>query len=68
MLESGFLVTGVVLLAAYFILRGLGDYQSRSAMFAFEQAIASESAVQQPAAERFYFACISAASLTDRRI
>jgi sortase A len=51
MLESGFLVTGVLLIAAYFILRGLGDYQSRSAMFAFEQAIASESAVQQPAAD-----------------
>ena len=44
-------MTGVLLLAAYFILRGLGDYQSRSAMFAFEQAIASESAVQQPAAD-----------------
>ena len=51
MLESGFLVTGVLLIAAYFILRGLGDYQSRSAIFAFEQAIASESAVQQPAAD-----------------
>jgi sortase A len=49
-LESGFLMTGVVLLAAYFFLRGLGDYQSRSDMFAFEQAVASESELQQPAA------------------
>lgn len=49
--ESGFLVTGVVLLAAYFILRGWGDYQSRSDIFSFEQAVASESAAQQPVAD-----------------
>ncbi len=48
--ESGFLITGVVLLAAYFILRGWGDYQSRSDIFAFEQAMASESAAPPPAA------------------
>jgi len=41
-LESGFLAAGVVLLAAYFILRGLGDYQARSDISVFEQAVASE--------------------------
>jgi len=48
--ESGFLITGIVLLAAYFILRGWGDHQSRSDIFAFEQAVASESVASKPAA------------------
>lgn len=45
-LESGFLALGVVLLAAYFILRGWGDYQARSDISVFEQAVASESAAK----------------------
>jgi len=50
-LESGFLATGIILLAAFFILRGWGDYQSKSAIFAFEQAVASESGLQTTAAD-----------------
>jgi len=48
--ESGFLVGGVVLLAAYVILRTWGDHQSRADIFAFEQAVASESAAPATAA------------------
>lgn len=49
MLESGFLTAGVVLLAAFVLIRGWGDYQSWSDIRAFEQAIASESAPVSPA-------------------
>ena len=42
-LESGFLTTGLILLAAFFLARGWGDYQSQSDIRAFEQAMASES-------------------------
>jgi len=43
-LESVFLATGLMLLASFFLARGWGDYQSQSAIHAFEQAVASESA------------------------
>lgn len=43
-LESGFLTTGVILLASFVLIRGWGDYQSWSDIRAFEQAIAFESA------------------------
>lgn len=43
-LESVFLATGLMLLATFFVARVLGDYQSQSAIHAFEQAVASESA------------------------
>jgi len=49
-LESGFLALGVVLLTAYFILRGWGDYQARSDISVFEQAVASESAAKPSSA------------------
>jgi len=42
-LESTFLTTGLVLLAMFFLARGWGDYQSKSDIHAFEQAMASES-------------------------
>lgn len=41
-LESGFLTTGLILLAIFFLARGWGDYQSQSDIRAFEQAMASE--------------------------
>ena len=41
-LESGLLLTGLVLLGGYFVLRGLGDYQARSDIQAFEQAVAAK--------------------------
>ena len=41
-LESGFLTTGLILLAIFFLARGWGDYQSKSDIRAFEQAMASE--------------------------
>jgi sortase A len=41
-LESSFLTTGVILLVAYVLIRGWGDYQSSSDIRFFEQAIASE--------------------------
>ena len=48
-LESGFLTTGVVLLAAYVLIRGWGDHQSQADMRAFEQELASGSnPVAQP--------------------
>jgi len=50
-LESGFLVTGFVLLAAFFVLRGFGGYQSRADISAFEQAVASEPASHAPQAD-----------------
>jgi sortase A len=42
-LESGFLTTGLILLAIFFLARGWGDYQSQSDIRAFEQAMANES-------------------------
>ena len=41
-LESGFLTAGVVLLAAFVLLRAWGDYQAQSDIRAFEQAVAAE--------------------------
>ncbi|MFC1702174.1 class D sortase [Pseudomonadota bacterium] len=41
-LESGFLTTGLILLAIFFLARGWGDYQSQSGIRAFEQAMASD--------------------------
>ncbi len=38
-LESGLLTTGLVLLAMFFLARGWGNYQSRSDIEAFEQAL-----------------------------
>ncbi len=48
-LESGFLTTGVVLLAAFGLARGWGSYQSWSDIRAFEQAVAMESVVETTA-------------------
>ena len=42
-LESGFLTVGVILIAVFVLLRGLGNYQSWSDIRAFEQAVASQS-------------------------
>ncbi len=42
-LESGFLTTGLILLASFILIRGWGDYQSWSDIRAFEQAMAFES-------------------------
>ena len=47
-LESVFLTAGLVLLALFFLARGWGDYQSQSDIRAFEQAVASESALADP--------------------
>lgn len=44
LLESGFLTTGGILLAAFVLIRGWGDYQSWSDIRAFEEAMASDSA------------------------
>jgi sortase A len=52
LLESGFLLVGLVLLAAFFLARGWGDYQSKSDIAAFEQAVAEQTAVEQTAAEQ----------------
>lgn len=41
-LESGFLTTGLILLAIFFLACGWGDYQSQSGIRAFEQAMASD--------------------------
>ena len=49
LLESGFLTTGLILLAIFFLARGWGDYQSQSDIQAFEQAVANESALATPA-------------------
>jgi len=43
-LESGFLITGVILLAAFVSIRGWGEYQSWSDIRAFEEAVVFESA------------------------
>ena len=43
-LESGFLTTGLLLLVAYFLIRGWGDHQSQADIRAFEQVLASGSA------------------------
>ncbi|MDH3902248.1 MAG: hypothetical protein OES90_03395, partial [Xanthomonadales bacterium] len=43
-LESGFLVTGLILLTTFVLARVWGDYQSKSDILAFEQAIVTESA------------------------
>ena len=50
-LESGFLTTGLILLAIFFLARGWGDYQSQSDIRAFESAVASESAPVEPIAD-----------------
>ena len=42
-LESGFLMTGAIFLAAFFLLRGWGDFQGQSDILAFEEAMASSS-------------------------
>lgn len=39
-LESGFLITGVILLGAFFLIRGWAEYESRSGINAFEQQLA----------------------------
>ena len=49
-LESGFLITGVILLAAFVSIRGWGEYQSWSDIRAFEKVVAIESAPIQRAA------------------
>lgn len=43
-LESGFLITGLILLTTFVLARGWGDYQSKSDIRAFEQAMVIESA------------------------
>lgn len=49
-LESGFLTTGVILLASFVLLRAWGTYQSQSDIRAFEQAFALQSVpAEQPA-------------------
>jgi len=48
--ESGFLTTGLILLATFILIRGWGDYQSWSDIRAFEQAVAFESAPSERAA------------------
>lgn len=50
LVESGFLTTGIVLLAAFFLLRGWGSYQSQSDINAFEQVMAGESGFEIPQA------------------
>jgi len=50
LLESGFLTTGLILLAIFFLARGWGDYQSQADIQAFEQAVATESALATPVA------------------
>lgn len=42
-LESGLLLTGLVLLALFFLARGWGDYQSQSDIADFERAVGTES-------------------------
>ncbi|MGB5486058.1 MAG: class D sortase [Lysobacterales bacterium] len=42
-LESGLLLTGLVMLAIFFLARGWGDYQSRSDISDFEQAVGIKS-------------------------
>ena len=44
LLESGFLLVGLVLLAMFFLARGWGDYQSQSDIAAFEQTVAESAA------------------------
>lgn len=46
-LESGLLIAGVILLGAFFLIRGWGDYQSNSAIRAFEQAVAAETVPEE---------------------
>ena len=43
-LESGSLIAGLILLTTFVLARGLGDYQSKSDIRAFEQAVAINSA------------------------
>jgi sortase A len=40
-LESGLLATGLVLLVSFFVLRGLGNYQAKSDIRVFEEAVAA---------------------------
>ena len=49
-LESGFLATGVVLLASFLLIKGWGEYQGWSDIRAFEQAMAFTSAPAEQAA------------------
>ena len=48
-LESGFLISGAILLASFVLLRGWGDYQGWSDIRAFEQAMAADPATTGPA-------------------
>ena len=50
LLESGFLTMGVILLVAYVLIRGWGEYQGSSDIRAFEQAMASESTTAEQSA------------------
>ena len=49
-LESGFLTVGVILVAAFVLARGWGNYQSWADIRAFEQAVASDAVPMQPEA------------------
>ena len=49
-LESGFLTIGVILIVAYVLIRGWGEYQSSSDIRAFEQAMVSESITAEQSA------------------
>ena len=40
-LESGLLVTGLILLVSFFVLRGVGNYQAESDIRLFEEAVAA---------------------------
>jgi len=40
-LESGLLAIGLILLVSFFVLRGLGDFQARSDIRIFEEAVAA---------------------------
>ena len=40
-LESGLLATGLILLVSFFVLRGLGNYQAKSDIRVFEEAVAA---------------------------
>ncbi len=40
-LESGLLATGLILLVSFFVLRGLGNFQARSDIRVFEEAVAA---------------------------
>ena len=52
-LESVFLTTGALLLGAFILIRGWGDYQGWSDIRAFEQAVASETATAAAKGTRY---------------